>query len=214
MAFELAARELGAENYQHQHQQCRRTLFPAGRLLARRTSPPHRRRHCPGDASIHYEPQGQTRHVARPEARADSDHCAPGRLHGRANTGPNLPMVRSSRRPARQIHQLPHRTNAVAADSPGPAGARHRLAGTAQSDSDNRGPSWLPRRSRHQLEIVPRSVPRDDRLDGPTRIPTRVGPWRTKFSAISHARAGRRLVPLRPASTAQSRPSRRRPLGT
>ena len=52
-----------------------------------------------------------------------------------------------------------------------------------------------PRRSRHQLGIVPRSVPRDDRLDGPTCTRTRAGPWRTNFSAIAHARAGRGLAP-------------------
>jgi len=66
--------------------------------------------------------------------------------------------------------------------SPTRAGrTRHHLAEYAQSDSDNRDPSRPPRRSRNRLGTAPRSVPRDDRVDGAYLQPNPGGPTADKL---------------------------------
>ena len=86
--------------------------------------------------------------------------------------------------------------NTAAAGPHGPGGpdtAQRKLLSLTRTTEIQAAPRRRP--GRHQLGIVPRSVPRDDRLDGPTYTPTRAGPRRTNFSAIAHARAVRGLAP-------------------
>ncbi len=128
VAFELAARELGAENYQHQ--QCRRTLIPAGRLLARQlhhsagvATAPRERRTAMNPRAGHATSPGQKHGPTRITVPQDVPTAGPAPTRNRATVGP-------TRRPARRVYQLPHRRapqgspNAAAAHTLRPARAR------------------------------------------------------------------------------------------